>query len=532
MVESDIMNGSTALVSGINTSKHLARVIKASRKPPWPLPLTTELPPKTVADELLDCYLRTIEPVYRILHIPTLRRDYDALWMPDAAPDMAFIVQLKLIFAIGSTIYDDTFSLRASAARWIYEAQTFLSEPVYKPRLQIQYLQTDILLLIARELADVGGELVWISAGSLVRKAMYMGLHKDPTRLPKMTLFAAEMRRRLWNTILEISLQTSLTSGGPPLVSLDNYDSEPPSNFDDEQLLAENPVPKPAAEYTQTSVARALRSSFPARLAVIKLLNDINACGTYTETLRLDRDLRSAYKVLRQNLAQFKAKGEQLPELRTVDFLLYRYLSALHVPYFGPALRDTAYAFSRKVVVETSMKLWRTAYPESCTEAHEPSNTAMAPTNNWLQRLSISTPGMFSTVLYQAAIVIAIELATVISEEESLNPLPLRPDLLSVLKEAKYWCLFSIKVGETSVKGYVVASLLETYVQLLMAGTDKEAIVKNLVQDAEKALEVCIPILEETVAQLQCDVNNMQDLPENWDMLSVSQKNYLSCLLN
>lgn len=156
--------------------KALAKIIKSRRAPSWPCPPTVDLPRKDIADGLVDCYLRTIESVYRILHVPTFKKDYETVWALDGTPDPAFMVQLKLVLAIGATTYDESFSLRASAIRWVYEAQTWISEPEFKARLNLQFLQTNILLLLAREATNVGGSMVWISAGSLLRSAIYMGL--------------------------------------------------------------------------------------------------------------------------------------------------------------------------------------------------------------------------------------------------------------------------------------------------------------------------------------------------------------------
>lgn len=277
ILEAHLREETSKVFSGIQRCKALAKVIKTQRTPSWPSPPTAALPPKDVADELVDCYLRTSETVYRILHIPTFRRDYEALWVPDTVPDAAFMVQLKLVLAIGATTYDEQFSLRVSAIRWVYEAQTWLSEPEFKSRLSISSLQTNLLVLLARETAHISEGLVWISAGALLKTAVYMGLHRDPARLPKRATFVAEMRRRLWNTILEVTLQSRLTSGRPPLVSLDDFDTEPPGNFDDDQLVAEDPVPKQDGNFTQVSIAIALRKTFSVRLAVTKFLNDLGS---------------------------------------------------------------------------------------------------------------------------------------------------------------------------------------------------------------------------------------------------------------
>lgn len=43
----------------------------------------------------------------------------------------------------------------------------------------------------------VGGDLIWVSVGTLLRMAMQMGLHHDPRHFPHMTILQADMRRRL-----------------------------------------------------------------------------------------------------------------------------------------------------------------------------------------------------------------------------------------------------------------------------------------------------------------------------------------------
>ena len=184
-------------VAGMRRCKTLANVIKTHRTPKWPLVPEASLPQKDLADELIECYLRTSETVYRILHIPTFKRDYEALWTSNVTPDQGFLIQLKLVLAIGATVFDETFSLRVSAIRWVHEAHSWLAMPELKSRLGIQFLQNNILMLLARETASVQRDLVWLSVGTLLRTAIYMGLHRDPARASNATVFIIEMRRRL-----------------------------------------------------------------------------------------------------------------------------------------------------------------------------------------------------------------------------------------------------------------------------------------------------------------------------------------------
>ncbi|OJD24081.1 hypothetical protein ACJ73_04562 [Blastomyces percursus] len=506
--------------------KFLARVIKSQWTPPWPAPPKLDLPQKDVADKLVDCYLRTIEIVYRILHIPTFKRDYEQVWLNAAPPDTAFLVQLKLVLAIGATTFDQKFSMRASAIRWIYEAQAWLAEPEFKARLNTQVLQTNILLLIARQTASLGGSLVWISAGSLIRRAMLLGLHRDPTFLPESTVFAIEMRRRLWNTILEIALQSSIDSGAPPLISLGSFDAEPPRNFNDDQLMVGDPPPASDDTFTQMSVAIALRKTFPIRLAVAEFLNNLQSRSTYGETLQLDAKLRTSHKELCRALHGLTSATGSSPsrfQVQVVDFIMHRNFLVLHTPFFVPALRETAYAFSRKVVVDVSLKIWRLVRLPPFS-GHETSPTV----EDDLVRLAINGSQFFRGSALQANLTAAAELMFQLHEETGLSPVPLRPDLLAIVNDAMAWSFRCIEAGETNIKGHLFTCLVAARVDGLMKGTERDEFPESLIRAVEAAQEKCLRVLEEKAAEGRTgpavDVPNQMglDIPEgteDWDII-------------
>ncbi|KLJ12492.1 hypothetical protein EMPG_12485 [Blastomyces silverae] len=525
IIEPHIQNGSK-LTSGMQKCKLLARVIKSQWTPPWPAPPKLDLPQKDVADKLVDCYLRTTETVYRILHIPTFKRDYEEVWLNVAPQDTAFLVQLKLVLAIGATTYDEKFSMRASAVRWIYEAQAWLAEPEFKARLNTQVLQTNILLLIARQTASLGGSLVWISAGSLIRSAMLLGLHRDPTFLPESTVFAIEMHRRLWNTVLEIALQSSIDSGAPPLISLGSFDAEPPRNLNDDQLMFGDPLPASDDTFTQMSVAIALRKTFPIRLAVAEFLNNLQSRSTYEETLQLDAELRISHKELCRALHGLKSATGSSPsrfQVQVVDFIMHRHFSALHTPFFVPALRETTYAFSRKVFVDVSLKIWRLV---QLTPTY---GDAASPTGeDDVVRLAICGSQFFRGSALQASLTAAAELMFQLHEETGLSPAPVRPDLLAIVNDAITWSFRCIEAGETNIKGYLFTCLVAARVDGLMKGTEKGEFPESLIRAAEAAQEKCLRVLEEKAAEGRTGTtvdapNHMGlDIPEgteDWDII-------------
>ncbi|KAJ5613194.1 hypothetical protein N7510_006388 [Penicillium lagena] len=529
MLEPLIRNGTSKALYDLQRCKHLGKLMKNQRKPAWPAPPNTDLPPKEVADALVEIYLRTFETFCRILHIPTFRREYNSLWLSDTNPDMAFLVQLKLVFAIGATMYDDKFSLRNSAVRWVHEAQTWISEPEFKARLNIQFLQTSILLLLARENVGVDGGLIWISTGQLFRTAVYMGLNRDPIYLPKSTAFANEMRRRLWNTIMEIALSTSMASGGPPLFSLGDFDTHPPGNFDDEDIMSDDPVSKSEQTFTQMSISLALRKLFPLRLSIVRSLNALSAHMTYEETIHVDSELRRSYKPIYQTLKQYgPTSGTSQFGIRTLDWLVRRYLAALHMPFFAGVVDETAFAFSKQVVVENALKIWSTIFPSSlmASTTNEEQNT----TQQDLTRLAQCGCGPFRTAAMQSCLLIASELKAQLQEEYSLGLVPVRRDLLCVIEDYKNWYLKCMEAGETNTKGYLVTCLVYTQINALMMGASKEKLPYMLLQAAEDAMSVCLSILEDKAGEGQdngvefdisndLDVDGMLDLLGDWTVM-------------
>jgi hypothetical protein len=520
MIEPHIRKEDSRAITGLKKCKELARMIKAQRTPQWPTPPTSDLPPKGVADELVDCYLRTIETTFRILHIPTFKTEYDALWVTDAKPNIAFTVQLKLVLALGAITYDDYFSMRPSAVRWVYEAHTWLSDPDFKPRLNIQSLQSRVLLMIARECINVGGDSTWISAGALLRTALYMGLHRDPSHLPNRTALAAEMRRRLWNTIMELCLQASIVSGGAPLLSLADFDCEPPGNFDDEQLLAEDPVAKGDEEYTQTFIARALRQTWSQRLSIAKFLNDLNAYESYQDALKLDADLRASYRAICRMLRGYSMQtGPSLSsfETRVLDFIINYYLCCVHLPFFEPSLREATYAFSRKVVIESSMKLWCDTYPSSPLVTSLPLRDEPVSNQDTLTRLVTCGFGFFRIGSMISTMYVALELKTQLQGEDSLGPNPYRRDLFSLISEAKARMWTAIECGETNIKAYLLASMITAQIEGLRQGVEKSNMPDWLLQAAEKAEERCVAFLEEKAGQSasSLDVSMMDEMGLN-----------------
>ncbi|EZF09704.1 hypothetical protein H103_08993 [Trichophyton rubrum CBS 288.86] len=233
--------------------KHLARAIKAQEiaKHNPVANILDHVPPRNVAEPLSH-------------------------WDNPGSSSPDFIVKLLLVMSIGSifsparSASDTSYS---TISQWIYVAQSWLNSPFEKSRINVSGTQIHCLLLLSRQANGVGGDLAWVSAGSLLKTAMHIGLHIGPSHLPNVTFYDQEIRRRLWATVLEIVVQFSMDSGGLPLIHMQGIDCELPSNIEDEQLEDANEIidathAKLLEEYTMTSVQIALVKSLPLRLEI------------------------------------------------------------------------------------------------------------------------------------------------------------------------------------------------------------------------------------------------------------------------
>lgn len=487
-------------------SKTMARAIKASRLPTLSFDFGHQIPPRVVADQLVEGYLRTYESVYRILHVPSFRAEYDKFWQhPPASANPAFLIQLQLVMAVGSAVYDSVHSQRNLALHWVYEAQCWLLKPPNKSKLTIMGLQNMLLLCLARESAAVGADLVWIDVGSMVRSAILMGLHRDPRHLPRTNRLVSEMRRRLWNTIFEISLNSSLVSGGPPLISLDDTDTSGPEDCDDADLdeTCQDNTSVPKREgITDMSAALALRQSFPLRLAIARLLNDVSARGReYEDTLRLSSQLQSMYRTVITSLKTAESLGARhLTAFQQgyVDFVFHRYLLSLHVPYYKPAIREPSYAFSRTMVVEMALKLYCAASPWASfsQQGNAKESAHTAPTTD-LSRLCDCTAGTLRGAIGQAVMVIVMELYTqVLDNRDGFSFFSPRPDLLRAFRDMRAWSLRRVQAGETNIKSYVVLSGITKHLEGLLSGLEPEALYEASVEEAVTGFEEMIDVLK------------------------------------
>lgn len=445
----------------------------------------TKLPPRNISDMMVDVYFSSFESTHRILHEPTFRVDYQRYWdRPDIAPT-ELRLKVLLVIGLGSSLHDhqntDTALNNADMVhQWIFAAQNWLSGPLEKDRLSITGLQIYCLTILSRQIFSVGGDLTWISTGSLVQTAMQMGLHREPKHFPDITPLQGELRRRLWATILELVVQSSLDSWMPPRISLDEFDIEPPSNLNDEDLDESTTAvqPQPNSSFTATSIQITLLESFPVRLKIVKLLSSLSSEPTYPRVLELSLALTEALQACASK-TKHNSTVHCTPFRRNLlDYLIRRFFLPLHMSFSSRSREEPSYRHSRQASLDAALAI---ISPEPDAR---------------FRRLMALGGGMFREG--QRCVLTAVGLELIAHAEAqrldgTLGRVSAYRDMLKgAVRDLLALAEERIRLGETNVKSHMFLKMILAQVEAVEAGVPVELEVARGVRDS---MELCYGIL-------------------------------------
>lgn len=84
----------------------------------------------------------------------------------------------------------------------------------------------------------------WVLIGVVIRIALRMGLHRDPSHWPNIRPLQAELRRRIWIALYQMDYFTSTQIGLPRIIKDSQCDTRPPAHlFDDDIGFEHDEIP-------------------------------------------------------------------------------------------------------------------------------------------------------------------------------------------------------------------------------------------------------------------------------------------------
>ena len=202
----------------------------------------------------------------------------------------------------------------------------------------------------------------------IVRLAMRMGYHRDPSKYPGITPYQGEMRRRIWSFVRQMDTMFSFQLALPSMIRTTDCDASLPRNIFEDEFGPESkilPPPRPSTEPTPVSymIAKA-QISFEFG-EIIEELNAVNKSAIYEDILKRDNRLRD----LKMNMAphlRLRPIEECTHDPATLlmqrfglDILWQKTMCVLHRKYIARARQNPRYAHSRRACVDASMEILR-----------------------------------------------------------------------------------------------------------------------------------------------------------------------------
>ena len=333
--------------------------------------LTSLLPRKEIADQLIQFYVDNVESTYRVLHLPSFWEEYSTFWAVPQEGRPAFAAILLLILASSycvkerdsSTFRGDSSVGRETAILWIRTCDLWLQSQSQK-HTTVAIFQIHCLSFIAKQINSIKRKRTWTSAGNLLRLALSSGLHRDAqivnlrhsaSSYRKVSVFEQEMRRRIWATISELELQAAFDRGMPAMLRDVAEDCGPPLNLDDREFgpsVEQLPRPGPITNYTRSSFQHLSRSSWSLRLELVSLINGRQPQVAYDVVLMYDGKIKQHLDEIPHWSDKVSLVSRVLLQLQLQMLLLF-----LHRPYAREEARISRYEYSGIVHLRSAMRI-------------------------------------------------------------------------------------------------------------------------------------------------------------------------------
>ncbi|KAL2793773.1 fungal-specific transcription factor domain-containing protein [Aspergillus keveii] len=463
-------NAKTEVTETLTECKRLARAIKKQRPSRKSLPadIHTSVPESQVLDELIMLYFTTFEPCYRILHYRSFMAEYETYTTHREDAESPIVLQLLLVMTIAGPMHTNgnvRRDIASNARAWIDLAQGWVSAPLEKDRLTLNGLQIYCLLLLSRQVNQIGADLVWISAGSLMRMAFQMGLQHDPDFLGEMSVEQKETRRRLWYTILEMDAQAALDSGAVSMFSTAISTTRPPNNEDSESFAGPH--------VSSPSFQSLLIKSLPLRLSITRVVNHMQDEASYNKVLELGNELASACRELVTAIARDGSPNSFSSTFCT--HLVSRFLLCLHYRFSLKSVENPLYAHSRQACLEVALDL-------------------VSFLQDGLYSCVLRTGGgMFRDILTRGALIIFADLNTepeagISAFAKERNRARLQP-LLEAARQIVNYARDRIWLGDMNVKIYVWLSMMNAQAQARLEGLPIEQAVSSAMHESLRAVK-------------------------------------------
>ncbi|KAJ3574405.1 hypothetical protein NPX13_g4374 [Xylaria arbuscula] len=332
-----------------------------------------------------------------IIHIPTFTKQYNEFLQDRQAADFHWIAMLFMVLALG--IYFSSFGsphelefdtsipamdrfrqYRGAAGCALIQGKYSHPGP-FTLQAMCLYLEGDFL---ANRVSQLN---CYLLCATIIRLMLKAGLHRDPDKLPCITLYEGEMRRRMWNYVVQIDLMVSFHLGLPCMIHGIESDTALPRNLLDSDFDEDSTSLPPSRgndDYTPLSYP-INKMKVTRGFGLVARLSHALTLPTYAEIMRVDACIQDAWSSV-PSFLRIKPLSESVtdpPMLVIQRFglasLYQKARCVLHRRYLVDPRRLKEHDYSRRTCLEASVSLL--SYQSIMADATKPG--ALLAANRW-----------------------------------------------------------------------------------------------------------------------------------------------------
>lgn len=345
-------------------------------KPIERLEILASLPPKSETDRMIAKFFdRQNFPINipPILHEETFMNEYNEHWRDPTKTGFIWLGLLFSMLGINMLAYDQygepsEYHGMAESLFQLYRmrtAQCLLSGDIAKCLpYTVETLRFNATAELSRKEDNRRG--LWIMTGVIIRTAINMGYHREPSRSSGFSVLQAEYRRRIWSSVKTMDAMSSFLGGFPPTATAIYSDTQEPSNLHDWELTPDAtslPPSRPLEESTSTTYLIA-KGRLCGALGRVAEFNSAASQGSYDTILEIDQLLYERFHTFPSYMMSPPLHYNSTTSNNRVDFyrlnlisMYHKGMCTLHRRFMAKARVDDRFRFSQGRCISSALSL-------------------------------------------------------------------------------------------------------------------------------------------------------------------------------
>jgi hypothetical protein len=201
--------------------------------------------------------------------------------------------------------------------------------------------------------------------GTIIRLAIRMGYHREPSKTPGISPFDAEMRRRVWVNIFQVDALMSFQMGFPSMIPTEYCDAQLPRNLEYSDFwVGMEALPPSRPLFADTPILYIItKAGMMGMFKKIVAHTQSLASPTYDKTIALDLEAREVYSNIPDILQRrdvgrcFLDTSTRILERCNIELLYLKSIVVLHRRFVSYEPATPRFETSRRACAEAALDM-------------------------------------------------------------------------------------------------------------------------------------------------------------------------------